>query len=111
MKSLVDRLSMACSSLELQIDPGFQLELVGGGSIQTVARIPSLGAPNGMLVVRFYADVRAHRAELADRGFGYSVLSEPSPNQQFNLDSYRRMFMDWGWSGDANQPPDWMVRA
>lgn len=108
MKRLAERLWRACGELGLCPELGFKLAIPGVPEITTVARIPNLGAKNGMLIFTSYDEVRAISKDLQNAGYGYSVLDEPLPNEEFDLESFREMFADWGWSGDAAHKPVWM---
>lgn len=108
MMDLATEVSKACSILGLRVELGFSLSLGNDIKIHTVARIPDLGARNGMLIVSSYGEVKNYLKELDSAGYGFSVLDEPSPNAEFDIDSIREMFIDWGWSGDPEHRPKWM---
>lgn len=108
MTNLATQLSKACSALGLRAELGFDLSLGDGIEIHAVARIPDLGAPNGMLVVKSFDELKNCSKKLVNAGYGYSVLSEPLQNVEFDLDSFQEMFIDWGWSGDPGCKPQWM---
>ena len=108
MTNLATRLSRACSALGLRAELGFNLSLGEGIEVHAVARIPDLGAPKGMLVVNSFDEVKNFSQTLINAGYGYSVLSEPSEDEEFHLDSFREMFIDWGWSGEPKYKPQWM---
>lgn len=99
MNKLANWITQACDTLGLRADIGFSVVLNDGYELHTVARIRDVGAANGMLVVCNYDEVRAYADELIQAGYGYSVLDEPLANETFDLDTYRDMFLDWGWSG------------
>lgn len=95
----------ACDALGLRADFAFVVDFGDGHELRAVARIRNLGASNGMLVVRSYDDVRPYAEALAQAGYGYSVLDEPRSDEAFDVDSFREMFLDWGWVGsEADRP-------
>jgi hypothetical protein len=98
----------ACSALGLQAELGFRLVLPSGQAVVTVARIADLGAPNGMLLFRAYDEIRDHVQELLDAGYGFSVVDEPRPDEEFDVIAFQEMFRDWGWSGQLGDKPAWM---
>ena len=108
MSQLAARIWRACSALGLRAELGFRLVLPSGHAVVAVARIADLGAPNGMLVVRAYDEIRGHVQELDDAGYGFSVLGEPRPNAEFDLTGFQEVFRDWGWSGQLGAKPAWM---
>ena len=108
MSTLLSQLVQACDELGLQMDSGFAITLDGKHKVHAVARVRDLGAENGMLVISSVDDVKAHRAEITQAGYGFSVLDEPSSQEEFDLESYAQVFRDWGWSGIETQRPAWM---
>lgn len=108
MSQLAARVWRACSALGLRAELGFRLVLPSGHAVVTVARIADLGAPNGMLLIRAYDEIRDHAQELKDAGYGYSVVDEPWPDEEFDLTGFQEMFRDWGWSGRLGAKPAWM---
>ena len=54
-----------------------------------------------MLIFDNYDEVRACVDEIILRGYGYSVLDQPRPDEEFELTAFREMFADWGL--DANE--------
>ena len=108
MMDLATEISKACSILGLRVELGFELSLGNDIKIHTVARIPDLGALNGMLIISSFDQVRKHLKELDSADYGFSVLDEPSPNAKFDIVSIQEMFIDWGWSGDPKHRPKWM---
>lgn len=99
MATLERWISQACHALGLQVDLAYVVDVGDDREIRAVARIRGLGASNGMLVVRNYEDVRPYLETLARAGYGFSVLDEPRSDETFDLDSFRELFVDWGWSG------------
>ena len=57
-----------------------------------------------MLVFRKYDDVRLYAETLKRAGYGFSVLDEPQPDEKFDLNAFKEMFLDWGWSGVSLVP-------
>ena len=108
MNDLARALALACEELGLQVEFDLALTLADESHIVALAHIPLLGAPNGMLIFRTYDEVKAHAEDLILAGYGYSVLDEPRPDECFDLESFKEMFTDWGWCGDAGSKPSWM---
>jgi hypothetical protein len=108
MSQLAEWLWKACAALGLRAELGFRVLLPNGQELSTVARIADVGAPNGMLLFRSYDHVRDFTQALSDGGYGYSVIDEPRPDEEFDLQSYEEMFRDWGWSGQLGDKPAWM---
>ena len=105
MTTLESWISKACEALGLHADFAFVVDIGGGHRLVTVARIRNLGDQNGMLIFRDSNDLGQYGQRLVQHGYGYSVLGEPRADEMFDLESYREMFRDWGWSGpDAERP-------
>lgn len=105
MTKLESWISKACKAFGLQADFDFAVDTGDGHKVWAVARIRNLGAKNGMLVVRNYDDVRVCAESLARAGYGYSVLDEPRDDEDFDLGSFKEMFLDWGWCGSNVDRP------
>lgn len=99
MTTLERWISQACDALGLQADFAYVVDVGDDREVRAVARIRGIGARNGMLVVRKYDDVRPYAETLARAGYGFSVLDEPRPDEAFDLDSFKKIFVDWEWSG------------
>jgi hypothetical protein len=108
MSRFAEWLWRACSALGLHAELGFRLVLPDSREIVAVARIAHLGAPNGMLLFRTYDEVRDCTRSLVEAGYGYSIIDEPRPDEEFDLISFEEMFRDWGWSGELGRKPHWM---
>jgi hypothetical protein len=108
MKRLTEWLRSACAELELRIELGYKITLPDMPELTAVARIHDLGAPNGMLIFSRYEHARKFAQKLLDSGFAFSILDEPSEHEQFDLQSFEEMFIDWGWSGDLGRRPSWI---
>jgi hypothetical protein len=96
MNKLKDWLVRACSEVGLRIETEFLWVADDGRKFHPVARIPDIGATNGMLVFLDYDEIRLYADKIVQAGYGYSVLDQPRPDETFDLDSFREMFTDWG---------------
>jgi len=109
MTTLQERLARACDELGLHIDLDFVASLPSGRQVLALVRIADLGGTNGILIVRSFDEVRALSDELLAAGYGYSVLSEPNRDEEFDLESFVEMFSEWGWAGGERARPTWLV--
>jgi hypothetical protein len=94
--------------LGLRIELDFSVVLPDGSQLMPAARLPDLGAPKGMLVFRSYREIQPITKIILETGYGFSVLDEPESNSDFDLDSSKEMFRDWGWAGAVGKKPAWM---
>lgn len=108
MSPLAQGIWRACADLGLTVELRVHLALNGDQGVNAVARIADLGAPNGMLVFASYDEVRSLKDKLLDAGYGFSVLDEPNPGEEYDIESFKAMFRDWGWAGPLGKKPTWM---
>jgi hypothetical protein len=108
MTNLQTLLQRACQDLGVSIVVPFLLTVREGIRINAQALLPQFGGPKGMIVVNHYDDLCGIAAELPRMGYGYSVLDEPLPSEDYDLESYVEMFSDWGWGNVNERKPDWM---
>lgn len=108
MTTLQISLNRACHELGLKIVIPFGFTVRDSLRIDAQALLPQLGGYSGMIVVNRYDDLQGVASELATLGYGYSVLEEPSPEEEFDLASYVEMFTDWGWGSSTERKPNWM---
>jgi len=87
------------------------VKLLDGTSLHPVACIEQLGGPAGMLIFTSFDDVRAQLAGLHQSGYGYSVLSEPRTEDDYDAKGCQDMFSDWGWTDDPMLKPSWMSES
>ena len=55
-----------------------------------------------MLVLSNFESIQEHVDLIEAAGYGFSDLDEPEPSDAFDLEEFRDVFRDWGWSG----PPE-----
>jgi hypothetical protein len=108
MTQLQTQLRDVCQQLGLRIVIPFKLELIGGNTISAQALLPQLGAERGMIIVTSFSDLSGKGNELAEMGFGYSVLDEPWSDAGYKVEGCIEMFSEWGWGSTAEKKPDWM---
>jgi hypothetical protein len=106
--NLKDWLLNMSSGVGLKIDMGFELKLEGGHVIHSIARIPSFGGVNGMLIVHSHEDVRPYSDEVIRSGFGYSVFDE-GDGYDGDPEVAMAILTDWGWRGDPENKPAWAM--
>ena len=61
-----------------------------------------------MLLLRADDEIRGHVHELKNAGYGFSVIDEPRPDEEFDITAFKEMFREWGWSGQLGAKPAWM---
>lgn len=108
MSTLAKEVEQACVALGLRFEPGYSLALRNGVVVQAVALIHDLGHRNGTLIVNSLDHFAELSRELVEAGYGVSMMGSGSDNSQFDLQSWRETFIDWGWSGDPDSRPTWM---
>lgn len=103
MTRLQEWLLLGCRTLGIDIELDFIISLKGEKKIKTIARIPSLGGNDGMLIVKSSNEFWDIWDDPIKKTYGIAVLDEPSNNAEFNLAVCKEMFMDWGWDGLARE--------
>jgi hypothetical protein len=104
----LEALTRACAELGLRLESHYAVRISDGLVVETLARIPELGGASGMLILSQYAEIESYTQRIADLGYGFAVLGEPKDPDAFDLNGYKRMFRDWGWSGALGAKPNWM---
>jgi hypothetical protein len=99
MTRLQEWLKVAGSAAGIPVKAPFSVALPSGASVEAAALIVGIGSPRGMIVVTSFDQIRDHVQELVTTGYGYTTLSEPSQNESLDIESFKEMFRDWGWSG------------
>ena len=108
MSRLLEELQLAKKDLSLDIVIPFNLPLSSGIIIKSQALLKNFGAKNGMLIISKYDQVADHLEELSEKGYGFSVLDEPTENEDYKRSEYIEMLKDWGWSGNLESTPEWL---
>ncbi len=107
---LQEELARAGRELGVRVVIGYIACLANRAEIPTQALFPDLGGRLGTVVFESLDACDAEtRRELIDEGFSISTISQPSGNQEFDVDSYAEMFEEWGWTSNPLQRPDWMA--
>jgi hypothetical protein len=95
-------LSKAASAFGIPYKLNYEIIRPDAESIVVPALISQLGGKMGMLVFHYKErpDLETIK-ELIRMGYGITSYSVPSATEEFDLESYREMFEDWGWIGPA----------
>ena len=105
---LIQMWQVAAKDLCLEIITPFMLVLSSGTQIRAELLLKYFGAQNGMLVINKYSQISSFVDEIVNEGYGFSVLDEPSENEQYSRAAFIEMLSDWGWSGDKSKEPNWL---
>lgn len=95
MTRLAEWFVQAGATLGRPVEANFTLLLSDGRKLNSVVRVPGSGAKNGMLVFDDYEAIRKDVAELATLDYGFSIMDEPSSDENFDLESFKEVFADW----------------
>lgn len=95
--------------LGLAVLLGKEIELSNGQLVRVPVLLLEFGSKRGMLLFSSSKQVEGKARQIAEDGFGYSILSEPSEDSLENIDwdSVIEMLNDWGWSGRSDEVPEW----
>ena len=97
--NLVREWERVARELGLQIEVPFEVKLPSGRVIAAQILLRRFGGPIGILLFTEYEAVRGYGNALADLGYGLSVLSEPSDQEPFDINSSIEVLRDWGGGG------------
>jgi hypothetical protein len=97
MNCLVSCLERACAAFGLEIERDYLLPVGNSIFVKSVASISDTNRKRVMLIFENYADVSPYIDQVLAAGFGFSILSQPNPNEPFDISVYLDMFRDWGF--------------
>jgi hypothetical protein len=105
---LLKEFETARDDLDIELIAPFELNLGNNTKIRAEFLVKNFGARNGMLIVKDYETVAPYLKPIADLGYGFSVLEEPSGNSVYDREVFVELLSDWGWSGDKGAKPSWL---
>ena len=83
--------------------------LTGRKTLVSRAYFPDLSCPRGILVFEWSDTVDEEvRRELDRMGIGVATFGDPAPGEVFDVEGYKAMFAEWGWTGAEASKPAWM---
>jgi hypothetical protein len=59
-----------------------------------------------MLLLSDYGVISPYLSVIAELGFGFSTMSEPT--DPYSRPGCMEMLRDWGWSGALEKQPSWL---
>ena len=104
----------ACQLLDLPYKENPRLELRDGTILKAQIYVPNFSSSNGIWVADLndesYEQWNKHRDELTNLGASASFMElideTKAPSE---LEDFKDMFCEWGWTGDPKLQPDWIV--
>ena len=96
------------NDLGLEIVSPYEVILPSGSRIRAPVLVRHIGGPKGILVVSDDSIVD-WSDEIVQAGYGFSVLSEPEPSDEYDLDVSIELLSDWGWYGPESERPAWLT--
>lgn len=102
---MIDEWKKVADALNILIQTN-KVILPNGFVIHCPVCVQQFGDVNGMIIVEKYSEIAPYKEELERYGYGFSVLPI-DPNDIFNLDDFKDILSDWGWSGLDDQIPIW----
>lgn len=99
---------MVSTRLELELTIPFSLEISADVVLNACFLIKNFGARNGMLIFKDYSEVKPYLHEIQRRGYGFSILDEPSEHEKIDINDYICVLEDWGWFGNQDKKPSWL---
>lgn len=113
MNKMQKYLKTAADKLNLRIIIEPIVKLKTGKKIRFEACFPDLSNEKGIYVIQWDDGskiTKTEREELRGMGIGVSTFDAPRDNEIFNINDYKEMFTEWGWSGNMSDQPSWMKK-
>jgi hypothetical protein len=101
----------AASDLGLDVVGPFEVILLSGTCLQAPVLIRCFGGANGMLLIFSYESVKERSSEILQAGYGFSVVSMPDLDEDYDREIFVEVLSDWGWSGAEAERPAWLTRG
>ena len=108
MTRLQQFLTQAGRDLDTTVIVPFEFGVDSERRVVAAAWLPDLGAPKGMVIATSWNDIQSITPQLTDQGYGYSVLTEPSTDEIYDVNAFKALFSDWGWASHERTKPLWM---
>lgn len=112
MSSLValeDVWQAAAVDLALEVATPYEVVLPSGARVAARVLVKKFGGDHGMLLVRNYSDVSSVISELIEEGYGFSVMDDPLPGDEYGRQTTIEVLRDWGWTGSQDDTPAWLI--
>jgi hypothetical protein len=93
--------------LDVDIVTPFEATFSDGSRLRVSALVKNFATTRGMLVNADYDVLEPHKHKIVESGYGYSS-NLGGPPDQYERSSMIDVLKDWGWSGAADQKPDWL---
>ena len=94
--------------LGIDIVTPFEAVFSDGSRLTVSAWVKNFGAPRGMLINADYDVLKPHKHKIVESGYGYSSNLGSSADR-YERSSMIEVLKDWGWSGTADEKPDWLL--
>ncbi len=104
------RWTLIATKLGLRIIAPALISLPSGIQMEADALLLDFGGNEGMLLVINDEVVWPLRTAIVEAGYAFSVLDDPDPGGDSELDLHHiiDVLRDWGWSGKAENHPTWL---
>ncbi len=105
---LVESWLQTADDLGIRIVAPFELVLESGARVQAKVLVRDFGDRHGMLVVSDFEIIKRNHDEIIRAGYGYSTMSEPRIEAEYDRDTSIEVLADWGWTGPEYKRPTWL---
>lgn len=108
----MEYLRRACREYGLELIAPYEIKLPSGLTLVAGACLPQLGGEGGMLIFERYPNEMQSMTEHDNNWlfgrYGCTSFDLKGNGSEYNPDSWKETFRDWGWSDTSGDPPDWM---
>lgn len=102
---LIDIWRTAANDLGITIVAPFSLKTTSGKIIEADLLVNNFGSSKGMIIVKRYESISQYTKEIAEMGYGFSVMDEPGVDENYDKDCFIEILTDWGWNGEQSKRP------
>ena len=99
-------LRRACAELGLDVISPYFLKIDHQTSIRFDVLLPQLGGKYGMLIT---VDAKLASEALFGPNYGFTSYDVYYELDDYDIEDYKEMFSDWGWTSVESEKPDWMT--
>lgn len=97
------------NELGIDADIEYKVEIQGESPFVAPLRIRCIGGTNGMLLFERSTTPKPPLEAISRAGFGYSFFSTPTDGSVLRIDDMKELLLDWNWTGEEQERPEWFV--
>jgi hypothetical protein len=108
MSPLAARWTKAAVDLGLKVVTPCEFAVAPAVCLRVPLVLRDFGAREGRLLLSDYSVISRWLPDIELAGYGYSVVSEPPPNEAYSRQDCIDLLNDSGWTGRESLRPTWL---